>query len=256
MMKTCDVRGSTSSVSASCGPSSKRRRYEVGASACSGAGGHPLPSVDAPTAGSSKRCTAISSRLASLSPMSPSHSEPPGPRAMSSQSVACTPGAVKTPIVQPWRSMAKKRAVSPLSLWVKTMSSRLLLATMPLDSAICGSWNVKSRAGAAAAPAGGSAAIASATRNARYTVGHCTSRPPRAALQVRQRVVALRPRRPDVADPVAVVVLGRALQRVLERPRLALVGPVLRVQAVGLAEVRAGVVDRAGAVQVLAELEV
>src|SRR4051794_25526399 len=90
---------------------------------------------------------------------------------MSSQSVAETCGAVKTPTVQPWRSMAKKRAVSPLSLWVKTMSSRLVLATMPLDSAICGSRNVRSCAGAAAAPAGGSAAIARATSTARYTGG-------------------------------------------------------------------------------------
>ena len=82
---------------------------------------------------------------------------------MSSQSVAITPGAVKTPIVQPRRSTAKKRAVSPLSLWVKKTSSRVALATIPLDSAMCGSWNVKSGAGAADAPAGRSATIATTT---------------------------------------------------------------------------------------------
>src|SRR5215217_676248 len=75
MRKTCAVRGSTSSVSASCGPSSKGRRYDVAATACAAPGGHPRPSVEGPTAGSSTRCTAISSRVASLSPMSPSHSE-------------------------------------------------------------------------------------------------------------------------------------------------------------------------------------
>src|SRR2546421_13105817 len=75
-------------------------------------------------------------------------------------------------------------------------------------------------------------------------------------LQVGQRVVVLGPRLLHVGEPVRVVVLGRALERVLERPRLAPVGPVVGVEAMGLAEVRPGALDVARAVEVLTEGEV
>jgi len=69
--------------------------------------------------GSRTRCRRTPrSRVALLSPMSPSHSVPRGPREMSSQSLACTPLSTNVARVRQLSSMAKKRAVSPLSLWV------------------------------------------------------------------------------------------------------------------------------------------
>src|SRR5215475_7325874 len=70
------------------------------------------------------------------------------------------------------------------------------------------------------------------------------------------RIVILRPDLPDVGEPVAVVVFGRALQRVDQRPGLTLVGPVVGLEVVRLPEERARLGLAAGAMQVLAELEV
>src|SRR3954453_12627962 len=76
-----------------------------------------------------------------------------------------------------------------------------------------------------------------------------------APLEVDLGVVVLGTDGPDVAQPVAVVVLGGALERIGQGPRLALVRPVVRLEPMGLAEPRDGGVLMALAPQVLAELE-
>src|SRR5256885_7977440 len=76
-------------------------------------------------------------------------------------------------------------------------------------------------------------------------------------------VVVLRPRGAHVVEPVAVVQVGGALDEVAglallgrgQRPRLALVGPVLGLEAVGPPEPGHGRVPLALAPQVLAQLE-
>ena len=61
-------------------------------------------------------------------------------RAMSSQSRAVAPMTRYTPTVaQASRLTAKKRGLSPLSLWVQTTPSSQDVEAMPLDSLISGS---------------------------------------------------------------------------------------------------------------------
>ncbi len=60
----------------------------------------------------------------------------------------------------------------------------------------------------------------------------------------------------DIGQPVAPVDLHGILARPEQLPRLALVGPVLRLETVRLAEVVDGVVDALRPVQVLAKLKV
>src|SRR5215207_5488570 len=54
--------------------------------------------------------------------------------------------------------------------------------------------------------------------------------------EVDRRVVVLGANSADVAEPVAVVVLGRSLERIGKRPRLPLVRPVVGLQAVRFPE--------------------
>src|SRR5205085_11040672 len=66
------------------------------------------------------------------------------------------------------------------------------------------------------------------------------------ALEVRCRVVVLSPDLPDVTEPVPFVLLARPLHdRVDELPRLPLVGPVVGLEPVGLAEPAHGVLPMA-----------
>ena len=60
--------------------------------------------------------------------------------------------------MSPWRSTAKKRALSPLSLWVKNQSSLTELDATPLDSSMAGSLKVRSGAAATARAASGASA--------------------------------------------------------------------------------------------------
>src|SRR4051794_2002005 len=86
------VRGSTSSVSALCGPSSYQRRNVVAVSTAA------RPRCLVETAGSGTRWRAIEGRSRLLSPMSANHSagrpRSSGACAMSSQSTAVTPESV------------------------------------------------------------------------------------------------------------------------------------------------------------------
>src|SRR4030088_2185196 len=79
---------------------------------------------------------------------------------------------------------------------------------------------------------------------------------PRRALEAGSGVVVLGAGGLDVAEPVAVVEVGRALDAGGdELPGVALVGPVLGLQAVSGAEMGPGGLDVTGVVQMLTELE-
>src|SRR3981189_2269448 len=78
----------------------------------------------------------------------------------------------------------------------------------------------------------------------------------RRSSEVEGGVVALGPGGLDIAQPVAVVVLARALEpRGHELPGVALVRPVVGLQAMRRPEVPARIVGVAEVMQVLAELE-
>src|SRR5438309_1587335 len=78
-----------------------------------------------------------------------------------------------------------------------------------------------------------------------------------ATLQIDARVVVLGADLPDVLDPGRVVGVGVALPYgVLEVPGLALVGPVVGLEAVGLSPVGDRRLVVAAAVEVLAQFEV
>src|SRR3954454_13769642 len=85
----------------------------------------------------------------------------------------------------------------------------------------------------------------------------CSGGDATGVLEIDCRVVVLGPDLLDVLDPRTVVGVGVALaDGVLEVPRLALVGPVVGLEAVGLSPVGDGGFVVAGAVEVLTELEV
>src|SRR5260370_1140048 len=89
----------------------------------------------------------------------------------------------------------------------------------------------------------------------RQITADCTT-PPGDPLEGGPRVVALGAGGLDVAEPVAVVEVARALDAGGdELPGVALVRPVLGLQAVRGAEVRPGGLDVTGVVQMLTQLE-
>src|SRR6266542_3871074 len=76
------------------------------------------------------------------------------------------------------------------------------------------------------------------------------------SVQLKARIVVPRSDSAHIGKPVAVIYLGRALERVGQAPCLSLIRPIVGLQPMRLAKVRDRVIGPADAIEVLAELKV